>query len=70
MRTITVVENVSIDGVMQSPGRPDEDTRGGFELGGWASAHLEGDPEAAQRSMGDRSAPTALLLGHRTYGGR
>lgn len=62
-----MVENVTIDGVMQSPGRPDEDTRGGFEHGGWANEHLARDPEAAQRSMGQEGAPTALLLGHRTY---
>jgi hypothetical protein len=36
MRKITVVNNLSLDGVMQAPGRPDEDVRGGFEHGGWA----------------------------------
>ncbi len=34
MGRIVVVENVSLDGVMQGPGRPDEDTRGGFDRGG------------------------------------
>ena len=36
MRAITVLNHLSLDGVMQSPGRPDEDRRGGFERGGWA----------------------------------
>ncbi|MEJ2305551.1 MAG: hypothetical protein P8Y14_28865 [Anaerolineales bacterium] len=36
MGKITVVNNVTLDGVMQAPARPDEDTRGGFAHGGWA----------------------------------
>ena len=36
MRKIVVVENVSLDGVMQAPGRADEDVRGGFARGGWS----------------------------------
>lgn len=36
MGKVVVVENVTLDGVMQAPGRPDEDPRGGFEHGGWA----------------------------------
>lgn len=36
MRKVIVTNNVSLDGVMQAPGRFDEDTRGGFERGGWA----------------------------------
>jgi hypothetical protein len=35
MRRVVVINNVTLDGVMQAPGRPDEDTRGGFEHGGW-----------------------------------
>jgi dihydrofolate reductase len=67
MGTIVVVENVSLDGVMQSPGRPDEDTRGGFTRGGWASAWLARDPVAAQASMSGQELTAALLLGRRTY---
>ncbi|MEH1059081.1 hypothetical protein V6U89_28230 [Micromonospora sp. CPCC 206171] len=37
MRRIVVTNNVSLDGVMQAPGRPDEDTRDGFDRGGWAA---------------------------------
>jgi dihydrofolate reductase len=36
VRRVVVINNVTLDGVMQAPGRPDEDTRGGFEHGGWA----------------------------------
>ena len=39
MRTITVSNSVTLDGVMQAPGRPDEDRRGGFEHGGWANPY-------------------------------
>lgn len=67
MGRIVVVENVSLDGVMQAPGRPDEDTRGGFDRGGWATAWMMNDPEAAQASMAGREATRAMLFGHRTY---
>jgi acyl-coenzyme A thioesterase PaaI-like protein len=36
MRKVVVFNNVTLDGVMQAPGRPDEDVRGGFQHGGWA----------------------------------
>lgn len=67
MAKIVAVENVSLDGVMQSPGRADEDTRGGFPHGGWAAALLGADPEAAQAAMSGRGGTAALLFGHRTY---
>jgi dihydrofolate reductase len=62
---IVVVNNVTLDGVMQAPGRPDEDRRGGFEHGGWALPY--GD-EVMARAMGERmAAGGVLLLGRRTY---
>jgi dihydrofolate reductase len=65
MSRLIVVNNVTLDGVMQAPGRPDEDTRGGFAHGGWAAPY--GD-EVMGRVMADRMArPGALLLGRRTY---
>jgi dihydrofolate reductase len=67
MGKLTAVEYLSLDGVMQSPGRPDEDTRGGFDLGGWAAEALGADPEAAQASMGSGDGTAALLFGRRTY---
>lgn len=62
MSKVIVFTNLSLDGVMQAPGRPDEDRRGGFEYGGWAA------PYAAMAQAGE-SMPTigALLLGRRTY---
>jgi dihydrofolate reductase len=63
---VTAVESVTLDGVMQAPGRPDEDTRDGFAHGGWAVPY--GD-EVIARAMGERMARGrgALLLGRRTY---
>jgi dihydrofolate reductase len=67
MGTLLVVENVSLDGVAQSPGRPDEDTRDGFDRGGWASEWFAQDPEAAQAAMSGGGVTSAFLLGRRTY---
>jgi dihydrofolate reductase len=65
MGRVVVVEHLTLDGVMQAPGRPDEDRRGGFEHGGWATPY--GD-EVMGRIMGERMARGgALLLGRRTY---
>ena len=65
---IVVINNVTLDGVMQAPGRADEDTRGGFAHGGWASQNIdEPDPEIGA-AMGMRmSQSDGLLLGRRTY---
>jgi dihydrofolate reductase len=64
MRTINVIERLSLDGVMQAPGDPNEDTRGGFELGGWGNAYND-DVIGAEMSKG--MGTTELLLGRRTY---
>jgi dihydrofolate reductase len=62
---LVVNNNLTLDGVMQAPGRPDEDPRGGFEHGGWA---LPYNDEVMGRVMGERMAQSgALLLGRRTY---
>jgi dihydrofolate reductase len=64
MRVI-VVENVTLDGVMQAPARADEDPRDGFAHGGWAIPY--NDAVMAEK-MGERMAREgALLLGRRTY---
>jgi dihydrofolate reductase len=61
---IVVINHVTLDGVMQSPGRPDEDTRDGFTHGGWAAAR-GGD---VQQAWGERlSHSSGFLLGRRTY---
>ena len=67
MRNVVVVENLSLDGVMQAPGRPDEDERGGFPYGGWASDILSRDPEAVQAALGDTGGSAEMLFGRRTY---
>jgi dihydrofolate reductase len=62
---IVVVESVTLDGVMQAPGRPDEDPRGGFEHGGWAAPYTDA---VMGRAMAERMARGgSLLLGRRTY---
>jgi dihydrofolate reductase len=62
---VVVVENVTLDGVMQAPARPDEDPRDGFAHGGWAVGY--GDAVMAEQ-MGRRMAREgAILLGRRTY---
>lgn len=67
MGRIVVVENLSLDGVMQSPGQADGDTRGGFDRGGWASAAMADDPQAAEYAMTKGGPHEAMLFGRRTY---
>ena len=62
MSKVVVFMNLTLDGVMQAPARPDEDTRGGFEHGGWAMPYAT--MEAAEES---KAYSGALLLGRRTY---
>lgn len=65
MGKIVVTNNLTLDGVMQAPGRPDEDTRDGFAHGGWAVPY--GD-EVMGKVMGEAMAEGGpLLLGRRTY---
>ena len=65
MRKLVVTNNLTLDGVMQAPGRPDEDVRGGFDRGRWA---LPFNDPVMGRKMGEGMAQTgALLLGRRTY---
>lgn len=65
MSRVVVVNNVTLDGVMQAPGRPDEDRRGGFEHGGWALPY--NDAVMAERMAQGMTQSGALLLGRRTY---
>ncbi len=65
MSRIVAIEHLTIDGVMQGPGRPDEDRRDGFEYGGWAAA--ASDP-AVQKAVGARMGSAwSLLVGRVTY---
>jgi len=65
MRKVVVFTSLTLDGVMQAPGRPDEDRRGGFEHGGWATPYADqvlGSVAAEGMAEGG-----ALLFGRRTY---
>jgi dihydrofolate reductase len=65
MRKINVLTFVSMDGVMQGPGGPEEDTREGFSRGGWTVGYFD---EAVGQEMGQEMGhPFDLLLGRRTY---
>ncbi|KAA2247296.1 dihydrofolate reductase [Solihabitans fulvus] len=65
MGRIVVTMNLTLDGVMQAPGRPDEDRRGGFEHGGWSQPYAD---LTMAREMGKGMATTeAILFGRRTY---
>jgi dihydrofolate reductase len=65
LRKVTGAAFVSLDGVMQAPGGPDEDRSGGFDLGGWLFHYFD---EAGGRRIDDLFAePFDLLLGRRTY---
>jgi dihydrofolate reductase len=65
MAKVIVMNHLTLDGVMQGPGRPDEDTRDGFVHGGWGVPY--GD-EATVAKMGERmGADRAWLFGRRTY---
>ncbi len=64
MRRLTGAAFVSLDGVMQAPGDPDEDTRGGFERGGWARPYQD---KVMLEEMGKGFGTTDLLFGRRTY---
>jgi dihydrofolate reductase len=65
MRTLTVIEFVTLDGVMQSLGSPDEDREGGFEYGGWSAPY--GDKVLGKAAGEGLAATTAYLFGRKTY---
>jgi dihydrofolate reductase len=65
MSRVVVINHVTLDGVMQAPGRPDEDIRDGFTHGGWSAPNVDGvmmDALGARMSEGN-----GLLLGRRSY---
>ena len=65
MRNLIVSEFLSLDGVMQAPGGPDEDRDGGFEHGGWQMPYV--DEIIADAVLDGISSSEALLLGRKTY---
>lgn len=64
MRKIIVLSFISLDGVMQAPGGPGEDTSGGFKYGGWVAPYFD---EAGGNIMEKQMKPADLLLGRKTY---
>ena len=65
MRKIRIIEHISLDGVIQAPGGPKEDTSGGFKYGGWSAPH--DDPEGSAAIVAAHGEAFDLLLGRRTY---
>jgi dihydrofolate reductase len=65
VRKVVVTENMSLDGVMQAPAMPDEDTRGGFTRGGWANDYADQDMVDYMTAGADQES--CLLLGRLTY---
>ncbi|RYY90564.1 MAG: dihydrofolate reductase [Chitinophagaceae bacterium] len=64
MRNITILSMITLDGVMQAPGGPDEDLSGGFQYGGWVAPYNDANSsELMQRLM----KPSDLLLGRKTF---
>ena len=65
MRKLLVNTFLTLDGVMQAPGGPEEDDSGGFRLGGWSVNFWD---DEMSRIMGETMGhPFDLLLGRRTY---
>ena len=64
MRRIIVLSMITLDGVLQAPGGPEEDTSGGFKYGGWVAPY--GD-EVADQVMEKLMKPADLLLGRKTF---
>lgn len=67
MRKIIVLSFITLDGVMQAPGRPDEDTSDGFTYGGWAAPYFAEADEAAGEFIQKHMKPADLLLGRKTF---
>lgn len=65
MRKLAVIEFVTLDGVMQSLGSPEEDRDGGFAYGGWSAPY--GDEVLGKAAAEGLAATTAYLFGRRTY---
>ncbi len=64
MRKIILLSFLTLDGVMQAPGGPDEDTSGDFAYGGWITPFFD---DAAGKAMEKQMRPADLLLGRRTF---
>ncbi len=65
MRMLRVIEFLSLDGVMQAPGAPDEDTEGGFQHGGWQRPY--NDDILGETAAAGMAETDAYLFGRKTY---
>ena len=65
MRKVNVLEFISLDGVIQAGGGPEEDTSGGFAYGGWTRPHF--DPVSSTAMKKQMNLPCDLLLGRKTF---
>ena len=64
MRKIIVLSFITLDGVMQAPGGPEEDTSSGFKYGGWVAPYFD---EVGGKVMEKQMKPADLLLGRKTF---
>jgi dihydrofolate reductase len=64
MRKIVVLSMITLDGVVQAPGAPDEDKTGGFEYGGWVAPYFD---EVYNKVLEKQLKPADLLLGRKTF---
>ena len=69
MSKVVVINHVTLDGVMQGPGRPEEDTREGFTHGGWGALNADDQSVAAAYARVTEGGGLRLLLGRRSYEG-
>lgn len=67
MRKIIVQEFITLDGVMQAPGGPEEDETGSFQYGGWTAPYFRDADDSAADFMQEWMRSTDILLGRRTY---
>src|SRR4051794_9134179 len=67
MRKIIIQEFITLDGVMQAPGGPDEDTTSGFKYGGWTAPGFAAADNEAGELMQKWMQPADLLLGRKTF---
>ena len=67
MRKIIVLSFITLDGVMQAPGGPEEDTSSGFKYGGWVAPYFTEADEAAGELMAKQMKSADLLLGRKTF---
>jgi dihydrofolate reductase len=67
MRKIIVLSFITLDGVMQAPGGPEEDTSNSFKYGGWVAPYFDEADEVAGELMQKQMKSTDLLLGRKTF---